>query len=151
LFAIAQGNPVRPRQHDPRIEPLLESIIGKGMAVDRCERYQTAEEFDEALAEDARTEERGVEKRALAGPPVETTPGWPLRSETMHGASETGRVRRMISSVTIILIAGGVGVMLAGGGFLIWRHIERSRTAAVLQADADRSRPPPAPPVVQLI
>jgi serine/threonine protein kinase len=146
LFAIAQGNPTRPRQHNPKISPLLESVILKAMAVDRSHRYQTAEELDEALAEEARTEERSI--RAPAGPPVDTAPGW---SQTMHGANETGLVRRAISTMTIVLIAGGLGVTLAGGGYLVWRKIERARTAAAMQAEAERSRPPPAPPVVQLI
>jgi serine/threonine protein kinase len=146
LFAIAQGNPVRPRQHNPAISPLLESVIGKAMAVDRSHRYQTAEELDEALAEEARTEERSLPKPV--GPPVDTAPGW---SETMHGGNETGRVRKVISTMTIVLIAGGIGVTLAGAGYLGWRKLERSRAAAAMQAEADRMRPPPAPPVVQLI
>jgi serine/threonine protein kinase len=136
LFAIAQGNPVRPRQHNPKISPLLESVILKAMAIDRQGRYQTAEELDEALAEEARTEERAV--RAPAGPPVDTAPGW---SETMHGANDTGRVRRVISTMTIVTIAAGIGVTLAGGGFLIYRKIERARAAAEMQAEVERPRP----------
>jgi hypothetical protein len=147
LFAIAQGNPVRPRQHNPKISPLLEGVILKAMAVDRAQRWQTAEELDEALAEEARTEERALPKPV--GPPVDTAPGW---SETMHGgANETGRVRRVISTMTIVLIAGGIGVTLAGGGFLVWRKLERARAAAAMQAEADRVRPPAAPPVLQLV
>jgi hypothetical protein len=147
LFAIAQGNPVRPRQHNPNVSPLLESVILKAMAIDRAQRYQTAEELDEALAEEARTEERAVAKPV--GPPVDTAPGW---SETMHGAQhDTGRVRRVISNVTLILIAVGIGVTLAGGGFLVWRKIERARAITAMEAELERPRPLPPPPQVQLI
>jgi serine/threonine protein kinase len=144
LFAIAQGNPVRPRQHNPNVSPLLESVILKAMAIDRGQRYQTAEELDEALAEEARTEERSLAKPV--GPPVDTAPGW---SETMHGGHDTGRVRRVISTMTLVMIAAGIGVTLAGGGFLIWRKIERARMLAAMQAEAERPRP--VVPIVQLI
>jgi tRNA A-37 threonylcarbamoyl transferase component Bud32 len=146
LFAIAQGDFTRPRQHNPRISPLLESVILKAMAVDRSKRYQTAEELDEALSEDARTEERArggsVAAAVPASPPAETTPGWPMRSETMHGANETaGRVKRMLSTVSLVAIFAGIGVTLAGGAFLVYRKLERARTAAALESELERQRP----------
>jgi len=146
LFAIAQGNPTRPRQHNAKVSPLLESVVLKAMAVDRSQRYQTAEELDEALAEEARTEERSL--RAPSGPPVDTAPGW---SETMHGVNDHGPLKRVISTMTIVAIAAGIGVTLAGGGYLVWHKIQRARAAAAMQAEAEAVRPPPAPPVVQLI
>jgi serine/threonine protein kinase len=142
LFAIAQGNPVRPRQHNASVSPLLESVILKSMAVDRTQRYQTAEEYDEALAEEARTEERSVGKPV--GPPVDTAPGF---SETMHGGPETGRVRRVISTMTIVLIAGGIGVSLSGGGYLLYRKLTRTRP--VIEARIER--PPPEPAMMPLV
>ncbi len=159
LFAIAQGHPTPPRQHNARVSPLLESVIGKAMAIHRGQRYQTAAELDQALAEEATTEERApsagrappspsLPPSPPALPPVESSGGWPMRSETMHGGSETGRVRRVLSTMTLLAIFAGIGVTLAGGGWLVYRKVERAQRAAALEAELERQQPRAAEPAL---
>ena len=119
LFAIAQGNATPPRKLVPEVTPALEAAIQRAMAVDPRARFQSAEEMDEALSEDDRTDQKLPAPINFPDGHEESKPEWSERSKTMVGGKTSGGVvGRAISSVMTLAISAGIVVVLAGGAWL---------------------------------
>ncbi|MDB4969100.1 MAG: Serine/threonine protein kinase PrkC, regulator of stationary phase [Myxococcales bacterium] len=152
LFAIAQGQPQRPRKLEPEVSPHLEAAILRAMAVDPRARFQTAAEFDEALDEDDRTHERSAaavakagwaarrdEKTAAGDAPETASGGW--QSRTLMGETpRPARISRAISTTTVVALAITLALALAGSAGLIMRRQARARAEADLQHEAADAR-----------
>jgi tRNA A-37 threonylcarbamoyl transferase component Bud32 len=124
LFAIAQGKAVKPSEHNKEVSAELETCILRAMAIDPRARYQSAKEFDEALALEDRTGERT--KPRIIGPDdagAPSTPGWEMRSVTMVGHGSSQRRRRAISRAMLIGIYLALSVVVVAGGGLILRAV----------------------------
>ncbi|HZS39150.1 MAG TPA: serine/threonine-protein kinase [Polyangia bacterium] len=145
LFAIAQGNPTRPSQHAKEVSMELDAVILRAMAIDPRKRFQSAKEFDEALALEDRTGERTTPR--VVPPTADeanalSTPGWENRSVTMvgHGSSTRGRVGRVISRTTLWALALATLVVAGAVARYLWqKHVDAQRQAEVnrLRADAE--------------
>jgi serine/threonine-protein kinase len=140
LFAIAQGNATPPRQHAPEVSPALESAIQRAMQVDPRARFQSAEEFDEALSEDDRTEQKLPAPINFPSGHEESKPEWSQRSKTMVGARTGGVVRRAISGAMTLALSVGVIVILGGTTWLVARRALRLRDEARLAREAQEAR-----------
>jgi len=154
LFAIAQGQLTRPRKLEPGVSPHLEAAILRAMALDPRARFQTAEEFDEALDEDDRTRERSAADAARAG--------WAAKKEARDAAAEDeasgtssghwqsrtlmgetprpARISRAISTTTAVAVAIIIALVGAGTAGLMMRRQARARAEAELQREAAEAR-----------
>jgi tRNA A-37 threonylcarbamoyl transferase component Bud32 len=170
LFAIAQGQLEKPRAIEPEVSPHLEAAILRAMALDPRARFQTAAQFDEALDEDDRTRERSAADAAKAGwaarradqgtpapgdAPELASGGWQSRTligETPRRSPPAGqrqldpslraahRIRRAISTTTVVAIAATLALVLAGGAGLMMRRQARARAEAELAREAAEAR-----------
>jgi serine/threonine-protein kinase len=147
LFAIAQGNPKPPHEHAPEVTPQLEAVILRAMAVDPRARYQSAAEFDEALSEEDRTDQKPAAPTVTHSSPGEPSkPEWSQRSVTVVGDAEKGGagVARAISGALRPIVTGaialGLVVVLAGGTWLVVRRVWRLRAEAELAREAAAAR-----------
>jgi tRNA A-37 threonylcarbamoyl transferase component Bud32 len=151
LFAIAQGQLVRPRKLEPGVSPHLEAAILRAMAIDPRARFQTAAEFDEALDEDDRTRERSAADAARAGwaarraqeggdeDEAASSGNW--QSRTMMGETpRPARISRAISATTAVAVAIIIALVGAGTIGLIMRRQARARAEAELQREAAEAR-----------
>jgi tRNA A-37 threonylcarbamoyl transferase component Bud32 len=154
LFAIAQGQLTRPRKLEPGVSPHLEAAILRAMALDPRARFQTAEEFDEALDEDDRTRERSAADAARAG--------WAAKKEARDAAAEDeasgtssghwqsrtlmgetprpARISRAISTTSAVAVAIIIALVGAGTAGLMMRRQARARAEAELQREAAEAR-----------
>ncbi|HXU70164.1 MAG TPA: serine/threonine-protein kinase [Polyangia bacterium] len=150
LFAIAQGQLVRPRKLEIGVSPHLEAAILRAMAIDPRARFQTAAEFDEALDEDDRTRERSAADVAREGweakrsareddAPDVSSSGW--QSRTLMGETpRPARMARAISTTTWLLAAVILALVGAGAAGLMMRRQARARAEAELQREAAEAR-----------
>ncbi len=163
LFAIAQGNPTAPRTHSPACTEALEAAILRAMAVDPRTRYQNAEQFDEALAEDDLTS-----RRTKAGPRKTpeidaTSPGKSKSRDTHDLTHLDGKrpgggtvVRRVVGRAMTWGILLGLLVILGGSTWIVLRRVLKLRDVVSLRDEAADTRarvlgePPPAGVVVTL-
>ena len=142
LFAIAQGNPTAPRTHAPEVTAQLEAAILRAMAVDARARFSSASEFDEALSEEDRTDQKSPTTVAGASEAEPSKPEWSQRSGTLMGDAYRGptRVRRAISGAMSLVIVIGLTVVLIGGTLLVVRRVLRLRAGAELAREAEAAR-----------
>jgi len=141
LFAIAQGNATPPRQLVPEVTAGLEAAIQRAMKVDPRARFQSAQEFDEALSEDDRTDQKLPAPINFPTGHEDSKPEWSQRSATMVGAGTgQGVVRRAVSGVMSLVIAGGLIVILGGASWLVARRVLRLRAEAQIAHDAEAAR-----------
>lgn len=126
VVKIAKEDPIPPRTHYPGISPQLEAIILKSMAKDPNQRFQSATEFEHALA--ALPEAGGAGAPAVAAP---TPVGAPVptaapaaASAAPVGAGQSIDVAELIFSplflgglfADIVAIGGGLPLAILGGG-----------------------------------
>jgi serine/threonine-protein kinase len=110
LRRVERGDFVRPRQHDPSIDPALEAVCSKAMATRPEERYASCR----ALAEDV--------ERWMADEPVSA-----FRDPLATRLTRWGRRHRTFAASVAALMASAV-VGLSIGAFLI--NGERARAEA---------------------
>lgn len=145
LFKIVLEQPPPVEQLVPDIDPAFAAIIAKGMAREAAHRYQSAEEFMQALDAWAQT---GVGPEVLpsnpgAAPrgsmPSVVTPGQPLQTGTPGVWSSTGSFSESGSaqpaaqkkSKAGLFAALGIGALLVvGGGSAVVLHFRASAAAA---------------------
>jgi serine/threonine-protein kinase len=151
LFEIAKGEPKRPRDLQPKLSAHVESAILRAMAVDARARFQSAAEFDEALAEEDRTLPKAPP--SVARTVDDSHSAWSQKSNTlipMTGESRPPRMRKLISRAVGWGIVAGLIVTVAGGGTIVarrlWRHYQQSQMKQ--EAEDTRSRVLGAPPPV---
>jgi serine/threonine protein kinase len=141
LFAIAQGNATPPRQVVPEVSASLESAIQRAMQIDPRARFQSADDFDEALSEEDRTEQKLPAPINFPTGHEDSKPEWSQRSATMMGAnSGSGVVGRAISGAMTLAIVAGVLVILGGATWLVLRRVIRLRNEAEIAREAEAAR-----------
>lgn len=138
LFKIVLSEAPRPRQLAPNLDPAFEAIILKGMAREIAERFQSCEEFAQALRDyqagrglpipDVTGAFAPLDAGALAGARSASGPGL----GTGVNWSNTGMGAPKHSKAPLFAgLAAGAVLILGGGAFAAYRvmHTE-SRTAA---------------------
>ncbi len=150
LFKIVLEQPPPVEQLVPDIDPGFAAIIARGMAREAAHRYQTAEEFQQALDAWAQT---GVGPEALpSGPgaaqqrasmPSVVTPGQPIQTGTPGVWSSTGSfsgsgsaqpLQQKKSKAGMFVALGVVVLLLVGGGTGVALHFRATAAAAKAQA-----------------
>ena len=114
VVKIAKEDPIPPRQHYPGISLQLEAIILKAMAKDPNNRFQSATEFEHALA--ALPEAGGAGVPAVSAPaPVAVAPTAPKAPAASGAPSQPIDMGELIFSP---LFLGGLfaDIVAAGGG-----------------------------------
>jgi serine/threonine-protein kinase len=174
LFKIVLSEPVPLRQVLPEIDAAFESITLKAMSRDVAPRFQSADEFNQALERWARegtpvTIPPAVGHEAPGGTAVMPQVPEPAKVPTVMADPQApqpggGSVSAWASSQTEAvpprsgpnpaLIAGAAGLallLLAGGAFGVWRVVaagkaERAAAEAAAQASAEAAvvQPPEA-------
>jgi serine/threonine-protein kinase len=165
LFKIVLSDPPQPRQLAPNLDLAFEAIILKAMARDVAQRFQTCEEFMQALR-DYQTAHT-LPMADVTGPvPVFSAAALPavlpLSTSTQRATgatwSKTGTPLPKRSNAPLVAGVLGALVLIAGGGaFAAYKVMHAAPTAAAGTASATRSaaseigastQPAPEKPVV---
>ncbi|HEY3256424.1 MAG TPA: serine/threonine-protein kinase [Polyangiaceae bacterium] len=157
LFKIVLSDAPSARQLAPNLDPAFEAIIKKAMARDAAHRYQTCEEFAQALRafqtgrgaslpDVTLAETTGpVPALALSGPGA--LPPLP-RGGLSTGAtwSNTGMdIPKRSSAPLIAALLGGTLLVLGGGAFAAFKVMHGSPKAAAASAGSSAEAPVKAP------
>jgi eukaryotic-like serine/threonine-protein kinase len=136
LFKIVLSDAPLARQLAPNLDPAFEAIISKAMARDVAHRYQTCEEFSEALR--AFQVSRGMPLADVTGP-VAAIPSAPAVSQhAAHGGlataanwSHTGmHIPKRNNAPLIAALLGGTLLVLGGGAFAAFKLMHGADAAA---------------------
>jgi len=138
LFKIVLSDAPSARQLAPNLDPAFEAIISKAMARDVAQRYQTCEEFADALR--AFQANRGASRADLSGQ-VATVPleipavSQPIPRGVGHSTaanwSNTGMhvPKRSNAPLVAALLSGGL-LILGGGAFAAYKVMHGSDATA---------------------
>jgi hypothetical protein len=144
------------RQLAPNLEPAFEAIISKAMARDVAQRYQTCEEFTQALR--AFQAGQRVSTADVSGPVPALVASAPAVSQpvarpglsTAANWSNTGMHIPKRSNAPLIAAVLGGGLLILGGGALAAfkvMHESEASSAASTGANAEvAAKAPPTPP-----
>ncbi|MEP7052031.1 MAG: protein kinase [Pseudomonadota bacterium] len=161
LFKIVLSDAPRPSALNPNLDSAFEAIIMKAMAREAAARYQTCEEFADALRHYQLT--NGGIVADATGPmpafgqaPAVRLPNNPMPLGTGANWSKTGDQVPAPKKSNAGLLAGllGVGVLVLGGGaFAAYKVTHRAsapvaNSAAVSSAPVEKSAPPVVAPLV---
>ena len=129
LFKIVLSDPPPPRQHAPNLDPAFEAIILKAMARDIAQRFQTCEEFAQALRDYQAG--NGLSLADVTGPsPVFVAPR--TAPAVTHGGLGTGAnwsnsgvqvPKKSKAGLFAALAAAGV-LVLGGGAFAAYKAMQ---------------------------
>ncbi|HYP74307.1 MAG TPA: serine/threonine-protein kinase [Polyangiaceae bacterium] len=165
LFKIVLSDAPLARKLAPNLDPAFEAIISKAMARDVAHRYQTCEEFADALR--AFHSGRGVSIADVTGRvPTQISepsavPQFPARPglSTAASWSNTGmQLPKRSNAPLIAALLGGALLVLGGGAFAAFKVMHGSSATAAASAGSSaetevKAPPPsvrPAPPEAQL-
>jgi serine/threonine-protein kinase len=146
LFKIVLSDPPRPRQLAPNLDPAFEAIILKAMSREVGDRYQTCEEFVQALRDFQAG--HGMPVADMTGPMpafgvASNPPQVAAKSGLSTGAnwSKTdGEIPKSNAGLVAALVAGGV-LILGGGAFAALKVMHSGSANAAPSASASE-RPP---------
>ena len=164
LFKIVLSDPPPPRTLAPALDPAFEAIILKAMARDVTQRYQTCEEFMQALRDyqagkglpvadvtGALPAQSGAVAPAVSLPKPE-----PGRSTGANWSNSGTQIPKR-SNAPLVAALVGVGVLVLGGGALAAFKLMHNGTAdtaasattagAVASAPATETAAPPSSPI----
>ncbi|HWZ88540.1 MAG TPA: serine/threonine-protein kinase, partial [Polyangiaceae bacterium] len=155
LFKIVLSDPPRPRQLAPNLDPAFEAIILKAMSREVGDRYQTCEEFAQALRDFQAG--HGMPVADMTGPMpafgvASNPPQVAAKSGLSTGAnwSKTdGEIPKSNAGLVAALVAGGV-LVLGGGAFAALKVMHSGSANAAPSASASEKPPEVAsalPPV----
>jgi serine/threonine protein kinase len=141
LFKIVLSEAPSARQLAPNLDPAFEAIISKAMARDVAHRYQTCEEFADALR--AFQAGRGVSIADVTGQVPAVLPQLPALSQ--HGAraglstaanwSNTGmQIPKRSNAPLLAALLGGALLILGGGAFAAFKIMHGSAANAAASA-----------------
>jgi serine/threonine-protein kinase len=169
LFAIALNEPRSIREFVPDIDPAFEAIIVRALVKDRQNRYQTADEFIEALTNWEAGSSSGMAMTAaipLTREPSQNTTVANIAKPVVSGSTGTWTQsqagaeppRRSSSGLTAVLAIAGI-TLLGGAGFTAFRFLAPQPEVAVSVVTAAPAAQPivevakpaalPAPPAAQ--
>ena len=156
LFKIVLSDAPLARQLAPSLDPAFEAIISKAMARDIAQRYQTCEEFADALrAFQARGRQSladvsGQTSAVLPPLPAISAPPAHRGLSTAANWSNTGMPLPKRSSAPLVAaLLGGSLLILGGGAFAAYKVMHGSAATAAASAgpsaETDVKTSPPAP------
>jgi eukaryotic-like serine/threonine-protein kinase len=154
LFKIVLSDPPRPRQLAPNLDPAFEAIILKSMAREVGDRFQTCEEFAQALRDFQAG--RGMPLADVTGPMPAFGVAPAVPQVAAHGGlstganwSKTGQIPKSNAGLVIALVAGAVLVL--GGGALAAVKVMHSGSASTVPSASVAEKPTsePVPTSVQ--
>jgi serine/threonine-protein kinase len=164
LFKIVLSDAPLARQLAPHLDPAFEAIISKAMARDVAQRYQTCEEFSEALR--AYQVSRGVSLADVTGQvsvplmmstPAVSQPAPRVGLSTAANWSNTGmQIPKRSNAPLIAALLGGTLLVLGGGAFAAYKVMHGTEPGAAASAGpsaAVEAKSPPrvvSPPEVSL-
>jgi hypothetical protein len=155
LFKIVLSDPPPPRQLAPNLDPEFEAIILKSMAREVADRYQTCEEFSQALRDYQAG--RGMPLADVTGPMpafgvapagqrIPTQAGAPAAtlSTGANWSKTEGQAPKSNAGLFIALAAGGL-LFLGGGVFAAVKVMHGgAESAAPSASGTDKQSPPVA-------
>jgi eukaryotic-like serine/threonine-protein kinase len=153
LFKIVLSDAPSARQLAPHLDPAFEAIIGKAMARDVAQRYQTCEEFSEALR--AFQVSRGVSLADVTGPvpvplmsaPAVSQPVPRVGLSTAASWSNTGmHVPKRSNAPLIAALLGGTLLVLGGGAFAAYKVMHGTEPGAAASAGPSAAIEAKSPP-----
>ena len=153
LFKIVLSDAPLARQLAPNLDPAFEAIISKAMARDVAQRYQTCEEFAQALRDfQAGLRGSSADVTGRVSTVVASAPGLPpptARVGLSTGAnwSNTGmQLPKRRNAPLIAAMLGGGALILGGGAFAAFKvmHESPATSAASAGANADVASKAPA-------
>ena len=159
LFKIVLSDAPPPRQHAPNLDPAFEALIMKAMARDIAQRFQTCEEFAQALRDYQAG--KGISLADVTGPsPVFVAPrAVPAVSQGGLGTganwSNSGvQAPRKSKAGLFAALAPAAVLVLGGGAFAAYKAMQGAPAPAasgsapsVSVAEQPPSAPLPAKPV----
>jgi len=148
LFKIVLSDPPAPRQLAPNLDPAFEAIILKSMAREVGARFQTCEEFAQALR--GYQAGHGMPLADVTGP----VPAFGVAAATQQLAAKglstganwsktDGQIPKSNAGLVIALVAGGV--LLLGGGAFAAIQVMHSGTATASPSASAVEKPASAP------
>ena len=153
LFKIVLSDAPLARQLAPNLDPAFEAIIAKAMARDVNQRYQTCEEFLQALR--AFQAGRGVSIADVTGPvpalpasaPAVSAPVARAGLSTAANWSNTGmQVPKHSNAPLFAALLGGTLLVLAGGAFAAFKVMHASSPPVAASAGPSAAVEEKAPP-----
>jgi eukaryotic-like serine/threonine-protein kinase len=151
LFKIVLSDPPRPRQLAPNLDPAFEAIILKAMAREVGDRFQTCEDFAQALRDyQAR---RGMPLADVTGPmpAFGVAPAAPQVAKSGLGTganwskTDAEIPKRSNAGLVAALVAGGV-LVLGGGAFAAMKVMHSGSASEAPSASAAEKPTQEAPP-----
>ncbi|HET7543636.1 MAG TPA: serine/threonine-protein kinase [Polyangiaceae bacterium] len=140
LFKIVLSDAPLARQLAPNLEPAFEAIISKAMARDISQRYQTCEEFSQALLDfqagrrmPSMSESGRVPTLAEPAPAFPAPVGRGLSTAANWSNSGT-QFQKRSNAPLIAALLGGTLLVLGGGAFAAYSIMHGSPAAAAASA-----------------
>ncbi len=153
LFKIVLSDAPLARNLAPNLDPAFEAIISKAMARDIAQRYQTCEEFSQALLDfQAGRRVSLVDDSGRLPTLAESAPAFaaPLARPGLSTAanwSNTGmHVPKRSNAALIAALLGGTLLVLGGGAFAAFKVMHGSPPSAAASAGASTEVEVKAPP-----
>ena len=137
LFKIVLSDAPSPRQLAPNLDPAFEAIISKAMARDVAQRYQTCEEFVQALR--AFQAGQGLPSADVSGSvaafvataPAVSQPAGHAGLSTGANWSNTGmQIPKRSNAPLVAALLGGALLVLGGGAFAAFKVLHGSSATA---------------------
>jgi eukaryotic-like serine/threonine-protein kinase len=141
LFKIVLSDPPSPRQLAPSLDPVFEALILKSMAREVGDRFQTCEQFAQALRDYQAG--RSVPVADVTGPvpafgvaaaaPQVAPPGG--LSTGANWSKTDGQISKNNAGLVAAIVAGGI-LLLGGGAFAALKVMHGSSVSATPSASA---------------
>jgi len=154
LFKIVLSDPPRPRQLAPNLDPAFEAVILKSMSREVGDRFQTCEEFAQALRDYQAG--KGMPLADVTGPMPAFGVAPAVPQLAAHGGLSTGanwsktdgQIPKSNTGLLIALVAGAV-LLLGGGALAAVKVMHGSSASAVPSASiAEKPTSEPVPTTV---
>ncbi|HTA90196.1 MAG TPA: serine/threonine-protein kinase [Polyangiaceae bacterium] len=156
LFKIVLSDPPPPRQLAPHLDPAFEAIILKAMAREVGDRFQTCEEFAQALRDYQAG--RGMPLADMTGPmpALAVAPAQPQAAKAVLGTganwSKTdGELPKRSNAGLVAGLVAGTLLVVGGGAFAAIKVMHSGSPNEAPSASAAGKPTPEAPPPTALV
>jgi len=155
LFKIVLSDAPKAGLLAPNLDPTFEAIISKAMARDIAQRYQTCEEFRQALLDfqagrrASMAEDTGrLRTLADSAPPFSAPVARPGLSTAANWSNTGMQLPKRSNRPLIAALLGGTLLVLGGGAFAAYQVMHGSPPSAAASAATGPALEVKAPPVV---